>query len=369
MALPDQLNPTLRDLPVYHPGRPLEEVARDIGSPPDQLIKLASNENPLGPSQFAVQAMRDAAGEMHRYPDGNAFYLRKELADKLEIEPNQLVFGNGSNEIIEFIAHALLGPGDEIVVSEYCFAIYPIVAKMMRAKVNTVPALGLGHDLPGMLAKITPQTKAVFVANPNNPTGTIASRAEVEQLIDGMPTDVLLVMDEAYIEYQEDSIDLLPRIRSGNHPNLILMRTFSKIYGLAGLRVGYGMGHPEFIAALEKVRQPFNLNAMAQAAAIAALEDEQHIQLSREQNRKGSIYFENALENSHIDYQHSHANFLLVNVGDGAAVSAEMEKLGVIVRPLGGYGLSEWVRLTIGTDLENQRCHQSLCQVLGHSEN
>ena len=364
MALPDKLNPALRDLPVYHPGRSLEEVAREIGSPPDHLIKLASNENPLGPSPMALRAMENAAGDMHRYPDGNVFFLREKLTAKLEVQPGQIIFGNGSNEIIEFVGHALLGSGDEIVVSQYCFAIYPLVGKMMGAKIVEVPARDLGHDLPAMLKAVTPRTRVVFVANPNNPTGTIASGEEIAQLIDQLPPDVLLVMDEAYFEYQEDGPDLLPLIRSSKHPNLILMRTFSKIYGLAGLRVGYGVGDPEFVEALEKVRQPFNLNAMAQAAALAALDDEQHLSESRDQNRKGSIFLGILFRRSGIEFLRSHANFLLVKVPDGAQVAGEMERLGVIVRSLKGYDLPEWIRVTLGTDKENQRCHQALCQVL-----
>ena len=368
MGLSDKLNPALRDLPVYQPGRPLEEVAREIGSPPDQLIKLASNENPLGPSPKAVTAMKTAASGIHRYPDGNVYYLRRQLSEKLNLQPNNLVFGNGSNEIIEFVAHALLGPGDEIVVSQYCFAIYPIVAKMMGAKVIEVPARDFGHDLPAMLKAITPNTRIVFVANPNNPTGTIATQKEVDELISGLPDDILLVMDEAYIEYQEDAIDLLPRIRSKQHPNLLLMRTFSKIYGLAGLRVGYGIGHPDFIGSLEKVRQPFNLNAMAQAAAMAALNDEAHLNTARTQNQRGSDFLEDALNRAGIRCLQTAANFILIQVGDADRVTEDLKQHGVIVRPMGGYGLPEWIRVTIGTDDENKRFHESICQVLKSAE-
>ena len=202
------------------------------------------------------------------------------------------------------------------------------------------------------------------MANPNNPTGTIATQEEVNQLLSGLPDDVLLVMDEAYIEYQEDTIDLLPRIRSGEYPNLLLMRTFSKIYGLAGLRVGYGIGHPDFVGSLEKVRQPFNLNAMAQAAAMAALNDEAHLNMSRNQNQKGSDFLEDTLNRAGIRCLQTAANFILIQVGDGARVTESLKQLGVIVRPMGGYGLPEWIRVTIGTDEENERFHQAICQVL-----
>jgi histidinol-phosphate aminotransferase len=205
MALPDQLNPALRNLPVYKPGRPLREAAMEIGTSPEHLVKLASNENPLGPSIRAVKAMKQSAAEMHRYPDGNAFHLRQCLSEKLNVQSDNLVFGNGSNEILEFVAHALLKPGDDVVVSQYCFAMYPIIAKMMGAKVIEVPAKEHGHDLSAMLKAITPKTRIVFVANPNNPTGTIAQDRDVEQMIAGLPPNVLLVMDQAYFEYREES--------------------------------------------------------------------------------------------------------------------------------------------------------------------
>src|SRR6185312_6213192 len=265
-----QVSPFLKTLPTYQPGRPIEEVARELGIPADTIIKVASNENPFGPSPKAMAAMQKAISGVNLYPDGNAFYLKQKLAAKLGVETSNLILGNGSNEIIEFIAHALLAPGDDIVVSQFCFAIYPIVAKMMGANVITVPAKNHGHDLPAMLRAITPKTKIIFVANPNNPTGTLAPRAEVIQFVNDVPDDVLLVMDEAYIEFLDDAVDLVPLIRLGARKNLILMRTFSKIYGLAGLRIGYGIGSSEFISALEKIRQPFNANLLAQVAALAA---------------------------------------------------------------------------------------------------
>jgi|SRR5665213_1231390 len=238
MSLP--LNPFLETLPTYQPGRPIEEVARELGLPVDSIIKVASNENPFGPSPLAIVAMQKALAGVNLYPDGNAFYLKQKLAAKLGVEPANLVLGNGSNEIIEFVSHALLTPDSNIVVSQYCFAIYPIVAKMLGANVITVPAKNHGHDLPAMCKAITDKTRIVFVANPNNPTGTLAPREEVIQFVNEVPDDVLLVMDEAYIEFLDDAVDLVPLIRLGVRKNLILMRTFSKIYGLAGLRIGYG---------------------------------------------------------------------------------------------------------------------------------
>ena len=353
-----QLNPQLSNLPVYQPGRPLEEVARELGLPVDDLIKLASNENPLGPSPKAIRALRETAAQVHRYPDGNVFYLRNRMAEKLGVEPGNLIFGNGSNEIIEFVAHALLGPGTNIVVSQYCFAIYPIVAHLSAADCITVPAKNFSHDLPAMRAAINGQTRIMFVANPNNPTGTLAAENEVLELVNQMPEHVLLVMDEAYFEFLNQPIDLLPII--ANKPNLIVMRTFSKIHGLAGLRVGYGVGHPNFITALEKIRQPFNLNAMAQAAALAAIDDEKHVQRTRENNAAGLHFFETTLSEMNIKTIPSHANFICANVGNGRETFIELQKRGVIARDMSSYQMPDWIRITIGTPEQNERCLAAL---------
>ena len=358
MSLP--LSPFLKTLPVYQPGRPIEEVARELGLPADSIIKLASNENPFGPSPLAVAAMQRAIGGVNLYPDGNAFYLKQKLAAKLGVEPANLVLGNGSNDIIEFIGHALLAPGADVVVSQYCFAIYPIVTKLFGANVITVPAKNYGHDLPAMLRAITPATRAVFVANPNNPTGTLVPREELIQFVNDVPDDVLLVMDEAYIEFLADAVDLIPLIRLGARKNLILMRTFSKIYGLAGLRVGYGIAAAEFVSALEKIRQPFNLNLLAQSAALAALDDEEHVRKTRSNNFGGLEFFASAFRGLKLEYVPSHANFILVRVGQGQKVFEAMQKLGVITRPMGGYQLPEWIRISIGTRAENERCLAAL---------
>ncbi|MFL2904061.1 MAG: histidinol-phosphate transaminase [Limisphaerales bacterium] len=353
-----QLNPQLANLPVYQPGRPLEEVARELGLPLGGLIKLASNENPLGPSPKAVEAMQQTASQIHLYPDGNAFYLRNAMAKRLGVDTNQLAFGNGSNEIIEFVAHALLGPGTNIVVSQYCFAIYPIVAHLTGADYITVPAKDYGHNLPAMREAITPNTRIVFVANPNNPTGTLASHEDVLALVDAVPEHTLLVMDEAYFEFLESPLNLVPLLQE--KPNLLLMRTFSKIYGLAGLRIGYGIGHPEFIAALEKVRQPFNLNAMAQGAALAAIDDTGHLEATRANNAAGLEFFAQALSEMNIETVPSHANFILANVGDGAGTFQKLQERSVITRPMAGYQLPEWIRISIGTPAENERCLAAL---------
>jgi histidinol-phosphate aminotransferase len=365
MSNPLPLNPALRDLPVYQPGRPLEEVARELGLPFDKVIKLASNENPLGPSPKALAAMEKALSRVHLYPDGNAFYLKQKLAAKLCLEPSNLILGNGSNEIIEFIGHGFLTAGSEVIVSQYCFAIYPIVARMFGADLVSVPARDHGHDLPAMLEAVTPATRVMFVANPNNPTGTLASREEVTTLIDNLPEEILLVMDEAYIEFLDGHQDLLPRIRERTHPNLLLMRTFSKIHGLAGLRLGYGIGHPDVISALEKVRQPFNANAISQAGAVAALDDEEHLLRTRKNNAEGLRFFENAFAKKNLEFVHSSANFILVKIGQGQRIFEELQQDGVIVRPMAGYQLPEFIRISVGTPRENERCLESLEKALG----
>lgn len=360
MSVLSALNPNLAALPVYQPGRPIEEVAREYNLPVESVIKLASNENPLGPSPKAIAAMRTALDSLHLYPDGNAFYLKRKLAAKIGVEPGNLVLGNGSNEIIEFIGHALMRPGVDVVVSEFCFAIYPIMTRMFGANLITVPAKGLGHDIPAMLRAITPQTRVLFVANPNNPTGTLAPKKEIEQLVAEVPDSVLLVMDEAYIDFLDDPVDLVPLVRSGKKPNLLLMRTFSKIYGLAGLRLGYGIGDRDFIAALEKVRQPFNINSLIQAGAMAALDDDQHLAATRKNNGEGLKFFTAAFETLRLEYAPSAANFILVRVGNGQKVFEAMQRTGVITRPMGGYKLPEWIRITIGTPTENKRCLAAL---------
>ena len=293
--------------------------------------------------------------------EGAAFYLRQRVAEKLGAAPANLIFGNGSNEIIEFVSRALLGLNTNIVVSQYCFAIYPIVAHLAGANCISVPAKNFGHDLAAMRSAITQETRIVFVANPNNPTGTRASNEAVMELANSIPDEVLLVMDEAYFEFIDDAPDLLPLI--SEKQNLLLMRTFSKIHGLAGLRVGYGIGHPDFIAALEKIRQPFNLNALAQAAALAALEDEEHVHATRENNAQGLRFFENAFAEMGIETVPSHANFILAKIGDGQAMFEQLQQHGIITRAMGGYGLPEWIRISIGTPVENGRCLAALADL------
>ena len=352
-------------LVAYEPGKPVEELAREMGLQPSEIIKLASNENPLGPSPKALAAMREALDRAHFYPDGGGWALRGALAEKLGLQRENVVLGNGSNEIIEFIGHALMRPGVDVIVSQYSFAIYPIMAKLFGANVITVPAKDFGHDLKAMVAAITPNTRVMFVATPNNPTGTLSSKGELAELVNQVPPHVMLVIDEAYIEFLKDPVDFLPLIRRGDFPNILLMRTFSKIFGLAGLRVGYGIGHPEVIAALEKIRQPFNLNLPAQIGAMAALDDLDHVMKTRALNQAGLDFYELAFRKLGLEFIPSAANFILVKVGDGQKAFLGLQQRGVITRPMVGYGLPEWLRISVGTGAENERCIAALTQVLG----
>lgn len=363
MRLP--LNQNLEDLPVYQPGRPIEEVARELGMNPSDILKLASNENPLGPSPRVVEAVREFAPKLHLYPDGGCYALRGALAERLGVAGDHLIFGSGSNELIEFVGHALLEPGTNIVVSEYCFAIYPIVAKLFGAEVKEVPSVGYGADLKAMREAVDARTRIVFVANPNNPTGTLCAPEEVEAFVESIPEETLVVIDEAYVEYLERPPSLIARLADSRFSNLLLMRTFSKIHGLAGLRIGYGIGRPELISQLEKIRQPFNINALAQVAALAALEDDGHVAATTKLNAEELQYLAECLRERRIEFVPSYANFLLMRVGDGAAIARALQERGVIVRPVGAYQLPEWIRVTAGTRQENEIFVDALDEVTG----
>ncbi len=364
MSLPYPTNPILDHLPVYQPGRPIDEVARELGIPTGDIIKLASNENPLGPSRLAMAALRKSLQQLNLYPDGNSFFLKEKLARHLAVTPANLVLGSGSNEIIELLGHVLLSPEAEVVVSQYCFAVYPIVAALFGSKLVVVPAKDYSHDLNAMLAAITEKTRMIFVANPNNPTGTNVAPSQLAQFVQAVPDNVVLAMDEAYVEFLAEPLDLLAEARRGARPNIVLLRTFSKIYGLAGLRLGYGIGHPELIAQLEKVRQPFNVNSAAQAAAIAALDDTAHVERTRRITARGLKMFARAFRKLGLEFIPSSANFILVRVGNGQRVFADLQKLGVIVRPMAGYQLPEWIRISVGTPKQNRRCLEALAHVL-----
>ncbi len=340
------------DVPVYEPGRPIEEVARELGLKPSSIIKLASNENALGPSPKAIATMRKSLATAHLYPDGGGFYLRQALAKKLGVEMDNIILGTGSNEIIEFLYHAFVAPGDEVVAGDRAFVIYSIMAKMFQARCVEVPFAGHTHDLKAMREAITPKTKLVFVANPNNPTGTRVSNAELDAFIKSLPAHVICVLDEAYIEFLDDPP---ASIGWAMKRNVVVLRTFSKIVGLAGLRIGYGVAQTECVALLQRVRQPFNVNAVAQAGALAALGDAGHIRKTKAMTRHGLAYLEKEFKKLKLTFVPSCANFVLVNVGDGGKVFDGLQCRGVIVRPMAAYKMPAWIRVTVGLPEENRK--------------
>ncbi|HET9063945.1 MAG TPA: histidinol-phosphate transaminase [Candidatus Binatia bacterium] len=355
-------HPHLSGIEPYKPGRPIEEVERELGL--SDTIKLASNENPLGASPAAIAAVRKAVERIHFYPEGGAPELAAKLAAKLGVDPASLVFGNGSNELIELSARAFARAGDEIVFSADGFAIYALVAQALEARAVPVPPRDHHHDLPAIASAIGPRTRVVFLANPNNPTGTIFRRREWEDFVRRVPDDVLLVVDQAYCEYVDapDYPVLLDEL--ARRPGLVLLRTFSKIYGLAGLRIGYAVGDREIIDAISRLRQPFNVNSLAQAAALAALDDDRHVERSRRVALEGRVELAQAFARMGVAYVPSQANFVLVEVGDGAAVTDAMLRRGVIVRPMSGYGMPSKIRITFGTAEQNRRCLDVLADVL-----
>ncbi len=353
-------NRFLCDVPVYEPGRPIEEVARELRLKPAGIIKLASNENALGPSPKAVAAMRTALKTAHLYPDGNGFYLRGALAKKLGVEKENIILGCGSNEIIEFLYHTFVSPGDEVIAGDRAFVIYSIMAKMFQAKCVEVPFRNLHtHDLDAKREAVTARTKLVFIANPNNPSGTRVSNAALDRFIRSLPAHVVCVLDEAYYEFLDDPP---PSIEYAMKHNVVVLRTFSKIAGLAGLRIGYGVAQKECIGWMQRVRQPFNINAIGLAGALAAVSDPAHIRNTKRMTRRGLRYLYREFDRLKLEYVPSEANFVLVRVGDGGAVFKSLQQRGVIVRPMGGYRLPEWIRVTVGLPEENRRFIEALSQ-------
>lgn len=355
------VNPAVRTQPVYEPGKPIEYVARELGLDPAGIIKLASNENPFGPSPRAMAAAKRALEHGELYPDGGCFELRNRLAEARGLAPDQLVVGNGSNEIIELLGHALLRPGDEVVMGEPAFVVYKLVTLLFGAKAVEVPLVNHRHDLGKIAAAITPRTKLVFVCSPNNPTGTANTEAELLAFARALPEHVVAVFDEAYAEYVEHAPDLRPLVREGR--NVVCLRTFSKIFGLAALRIGYGYAAADIAALLNRVRQPFNVNAIAQAAALAALDDREFAEKCARENRLGLTQLEQGFRRLGLECVPSVANFILVRVGDGMRVFDALQRRGVIVRPVKSYGMPEWVRVTVGTAAQNERLLAGLAEV------
>lgn len=352
----------------YQAGKPIEELAREFGLDASKIVKLASNENPLGMPESAKQALNAAVANLGRYPDPAGFDLKKAISQRFGVDQAWLTLGNGSNDILELVASALIEPGSAVVYSQFAFVVYRLATQARGAKHIVVPAKDYGHDLPAMLEAITPETKIVYVANPNNPTGTYLSIEAIETFLAGLAarhgTRVTVVLDEAYNEFLEPALRVDGVALVKRYPNLIVSRSFSKAYGLAGLRVGFAMAQPALTDLLNRVRQPFNVNSLAQAAAIAALNDKEFLTKSFAVNRDGKEQLQKAFEKLGLQFVPSYANFVLVKVGEAARINLELLKRGVIVRPVAGDGLPEWLRVSIGLPHENQTFIDALTAVL-----
>jgi len=355
------------NLKPYVPGKPIDEVKRELGL--TDVIKMASNENPLGPAPLAKQAIIEHLDDIHIYPDSYCFELKAMLAARLNIGPECIAIGNGSDEILKMLAEAFINPGDEVILAYPTFAEYELVSTVMGANCIKVPLRNNTHDLPAMLEQVSPGTKLVFICNPNNPTGTIVSRQALGEFVRELPRDVLLVVDEAYSEYVDHPDYESAQAMLGQRPQTIVLRTFSKIYGLAALRLGYGISSPEIINTLERVREPFNVNSLAQYAGMAALDDVDHIALSLELNRSGKAYLYQALAEMGLNYTPTQANFIFIDLGrDAGTVFLNMLNKGVIVRSCESIGCPTSIRVTIGTMEQNRRFIQALKAVLQEIE-
>jgi histidinol-phosphate aminotransferase len=354
----------IRAIAPYQPGKPISELAREYGLDEASIVKLASNENPLGMSPLARKAVEKALDDIGRYPDGNAFDLKAAVSAKCGVPPECIVAGNGSNDLLELVASAFLAPGRSAVISRHAFAVYPLAIQARGARIISVAAREYGHDLAAMAAAVTSDTRVIYVANPNNPTGTFAAGSELERFVASVPKEVVVVLDEAYTEYlpREQRYDSIPWL--SRFPNLVIVRTLSKIYGLAGLRVGFGLMHAGVADLLNRVRQPFNVNSLALAAATAAIADTAFVQKSYELNRTGMAQLERGFRRLGLEYIPSFANFVTVRVPDAARVYEGLLRRSVIVRPLGGYEMPEHLRVTVGLKEENEKFLSALEGIL-----
>ena len=356
----------IKAIAPYQGGKPISELAREMGLQENDIVKLASNENPLGISPKAEYAIQEAVLDIARYPDGNSFALRDAVSKKFNVAQNQIVFGNGSNDILELAARAFLTAGCEAIYSEHAFAVYPLVTQATGAKGVVVPAKNYGHDLNAMLAAITPKTRIIFVANPNNPTGTLLGKAELLTFLKQVPKAILVVLDEAYDEYlsadhKSEAITWL-----NEFDNLIISRTFSKAYGLAGLRVGFGLCHADIADLMNRVRQPFNVNSIAQAAAVASLEDEDFVARSYALNQAGMVQLTQGFNKLGLEYIPSFANFVSFSVKNAAQVNQKLLQNGIIVRPIANYGMPDYLRVSIGLFSENARFLEVLEEIINN---
>lgn len=344
----------------YIPGKPIEELERELGI--KGPIKLASNENPLGPSRLALEAIKGKELCINRYPDGGGYYLRRALSERLSIDMDNIILGNGSNELIDIAVRTYMRPGDEAVMAHPSFVVYAMSVQAMGCRSIQVPLKDYRHDLEGMLASVTDKTRMLFIANPNNPTGTINKKEEFDHLMENIPDGVLVVMDEAYYEYVTDPeyADSMKWFKNGK--DILILRTFSKIYGLAGLRIGYGIASNEIIAEINKLRPPFNTNSLGQVAALAALEDDEHIRRSRNINEEGKRFLYRELERLNLEYIPTEANFIYIPVSDSMKLYDALLKKGVIIRPMG----PKAIRVTIGMPEENKRFIEELKTVKGN---
>ena len=362
MSLADQALSYVRAISPYQPGKPITELAREMGIPVDKIVKLASNENPLGMSPKARKAVEAAIAGIERYPD--QFELIAKLAERCGVAQNQVVLGNGSNDVLDLVARVFLAPGRSAVFAQHAFAVYPLATLSTGAELIATPARNYGHDLAAMRAAIRSDTRVVWIANPNNPTGNFLPYPEVRAFLESVPAEVIVVLDEAYNEYlpPAERVDTAAWVK--DFPNLVVTRTFSKIFGLAGLRVGYALASAEVADWMNRVRQPFNVNNLAIAAAVAALDDHLFVAESYELNRRGMEQIVAGLKRLGLEHIPSHGNFVTFRAGDGAAINQKLLKQGVIVRPIAGYGLPEWLRVTIGTEPENARFLEALEKAL-----
>ncbi len=347
----------------YVPGKPVEELERELGI--KSAVKLASNENPLGPSKKGIAMMKKYIGSLHRYPEGGCYYLANKLSEKINVPMENIIFGNGSNEVLEIIGRTFYEANDEIIFSQYAFIVYKLVAQALGAKYHEVPAKGLSHDLSKMKDYINKNTKMIYLANPNNPTGTMFNKKEFEDFMSTVPDNVIVVLDEAYREYVEEKSypDGLKYLKK--YKNLIVVRTFSKIYGLAGLRVGYAVADKEIINYMNRVREPFNVNTLAQFAALGALDDVEHINKTKELTKAGLSYLYEEFKKLKIEYEKSYGNFVLIKSPIKAMdLYNKLLKEGVIVRPVGGYGLPDYLRVSVGLMEENKKFIKAIKKVL-----